>query len=70
MKGNVAQTMRFPWKRDMRVSDVIPERDSLIVPDYWLSRNRQGQTESWLREAGDEQGGGGQTAKDIACTHR
>ena len=53
LKGNVAQTMRFPWKRDMRVSDVIPERDSLIVPDYWLSRNRQGQGESWLREGSD-----------------
>jgi protein involved in polysaccharide export with SLBB domain len=61
LKGNVAQTMRFPWKRDMRVSDVIPERDSLIVPDYWLSRNRQGQTESWLRDAGDDQSGVGQS---------
>jgi protein involved in polysaccharide export with SLBB domain len=60
LKGNVAQTMRFPWKRGMRVSDVIPERDALIVPDYWMSRNRQGQAESWLREGAD----GGQSPED------
>jgi protein involved in polysaccharide export with SLBB domain len=49
LKGNVAQIMRFPWKPGMRVSDVIPERDALIVPDYWLNRNRLGQPEDWLR---------------------
>jgi protein involved in polysaccharide export with SLBB domain len=54
LKGNVAQTMRFPWKRGMRVADVIPERDALIVPDYWLSRNRQGRAASWLRDGVEE----------------
>ena len=50
LKGNVAQPMRFPWKSGMRVSDVIPEREALIAPDYWLGRNTQGRPLSWLRD--------------------
>ncbi|PHV11149.1 SLBB domain-containing protein [Chitinimonas sp. BJB300] len=48
LHGNVAQPMRFPWREGMRVSDVIPDRNALIVPDYWVSRNRSGQSQSWL----------------------
>jgi protein involved in polysaccharide export with SLBB domain len=51
LKGNVAQIMRFPWKRGMRVTDVIPERDALVVPDYWLNRNELGRPENWIQEA-------------------
>lgn len=49
LRGNVAETMRFPWRERMKVSDIIPEKDALIVPDYWLQRNRAGRPESWLR---------------------
>ena len=39
LRGNVAQPARFPWRDGLRVSDVIPERDSLLTRDYWLRRN-------------------------------
>jgi protein involved in polysaccharide export with SLBB domain len=50
LRGNVAETMRFPWYERMRVSDVLPEKSALIVPDYWLQKNRAGRPESWLRD--------------------
>ena len=48
LKGNVAQVMRFPWREGMRVSDIIPDKDALVVPDYWVSKNIAGMSESWL----------------------
>jgi protein involved in polysaccharide export with SLBB domain len=56
LRGNVAQPMRTAWRQRMRVSDLIPERDALIVPDYWLDRNEQGQMRSWLRGGEAERG--------------
>jgi len=53
LRGNVAETMRFPWYERMRVSDVLPEKSALIVPDYWLQKNRAGRPESWLRDRDD-----------------
>ena len=50
LRGNVATPMRFEWKEGMRISDVIPERSMLVVPDYWLQRNRAGRPQSWLIE--------------------
>jgi len=50
LRGNVAETMRFPWYERMRVSDVLPEKSALIVPGYWLQKNRAGRPESWLRD--------------------
>jgi protein involved in polysaccharide export with SLBB domain len=52
LRGNVAEIMRFAWKDGMKVSDVIPEKDALIVPDYWIKRNLAGRPESWLRGQG------------------
>ncbi|MGQ5525082.1 SLBB domain-containing protein [Chitinimonas sp. PSY-7] len=48
LHGNVAQAMRFPWREGMRISDIIPDRNALIIPDYWVNRNRSGQSQSWL----------------------
>jgi protein involved in polysaccharide export with SLBB domain len=31
--------MRHPFRPGMRVSDLIPEREALVVPDYYLRRN-------------------------------
>lgn len=39
VRGNVANPSRMPWRKGMRVRDVIPDRDSLIVPEYWLRQN-------------------------------
>jgi protein involved in polysaccharide export with SLBB domain len=65
LRGNVAETMRFPWYERMRVSDVLPEKSALIVPDYWLQKNRAGRPESWLRD-----GGGGSDSPDAAQLRR
>jgi protein involved in polysaccharide export with SLBB domain len=39
LRGNVAAPARYPWREGLRVKDVIPDRDALIVPDYWIKRN-------------------------------
>lgn len=39
VRGNVALPARHPWKPGMRVRDAVPDRESLIVPDYWVKRN-------------------------------
>jgi protein involved in polysaccharide export with SLBB domain len=49
LRGNVAETMRFAWKEGLKVSDVIPEKDALIVPGYWIRKNLAGRPENWLR---------------------
>jgi polysaccharide biosynthesis/export protein len=39
VKGNVAVPARHPWHSGIRVKDVVPDKEALIVPDYWLKRN-------------------------------
>jgi protein involved in polysaccharide export with SLBB domain len=39
VRGNVAVAARHPWRAGMRVRDVVPDRESLITPDYWVRRN-------------------------------
>jgi len=39
VRGNVASTARLPWREGMRVTDVIPNEDALITPDYWKKQN-------------------------------
>ncbi len=45
LRGNVADPERFPWKSGMRLSDVIPDKESLLTRDYWLGRNALGAAE-------------------------
>src|SRR5688572_4803233 len=40
MRGSVATPGRYAWREGMRVRDIIPERDALIVPDYWQRLNQ------------------------------
>lgn len=40
LRGNVADPGRYPWKEGMRVKDLIPDMESLIVPQYWEKQNR------------------------------
>ncbi len=40
LRGNVAYPARFAWREGLRVKDLIPDRESLIVPEYWLKRNQ------------------------------
>ncbi len=39
LRGNVASPLRYSYRPGMRVSDLIPEREALIVPDYYTRRN-------------------------------
>jgi protein involved in polysaccharide export with SLBB domain len=42
LRGNVANPGRFAWHANMHVSDLIPDRDSLLSRDYWWKRSHLG----------------------------
>jgi protein involved in polysaccharide export with SLBB domain len=42
LRGNVAETGRFSWHPGMKISDIIPDSQSLITRDYWERRNQLG----------------------------
>lgn len=42
IRGNLANPGRFPWHPGMRLSDIIPDRMSLLTIGYWEQRNRLG----------------------------
>ena len=44
LQGTVAQPLRHPWFEGMRVSDLIPDRDALLTPDYYKRKNQLVQT--------------------------
>jgi protein involved in polysaccharide export with SLBB domain len=39
LRGNVADAGRFPWHAGMQLSDLIPDKRSLLTRDYWKERN-------------------------------
>lgn len=59
LRGNVAHPGRYPWKEGMRVRDLIPNMESLIVPEYWKEQN-QAEPEKAGREDRDQEYSGGQ----------
>ncbi len=46
LRGNVARPLRYSYKPGMRVSDLIPDPEALIQPDYYTRRNLLVQYES------------------------
>ncbi|MGB7190367.1 MAG: polysaccharide biosynthesis/export family protein, partial [Acidobacteriaceae bacterium] len=42
LRGNLANPGRFAWHKGMRLSDLIPDRDSLLTRDYWWKRAQAG----------------------------
>ena len=42
LRGNVVTPGRFAWHEGMRVSDLIPNKESLLTKDYWLRREQLG----------------------------
>lgn len=40
LRGNVAQPGRYPWRPNMKIRDLIPNRDFLIKREYWTNQNR------------------------------
>ncbi len=43
LRGNVANPGRYVWHPGMHVSDLIPNKESLITRNYWRKRNELGQ---------------------------
>jgi polysaccharide export outer membrane protein len=43
LRGNVANPGRYVWHQGMRISDLIPTKESLITRNYWRKRNQLGQ---------------------------
>lgn len=39
LRGSVANPGRYPWRDGLRVRDVLPDRDALISPEFWLRQN-------------------------------
>ncbi len=42
LRGNIANPGRFAWHPGMHVSDLIPDKESLITRDYWWRRAQLG----------------------------
>jgi protein involved in polysaccharide export with SLBB domain len=42
LRGDVANPGRFGWRPGMRLSDLIPDQDSLVSRDYWWKRSHLG----------------------------
>jgi protein involved in polysaccharide export with SLBB domain len=42
LRGNTANPGRFAWHAGMHISDLIPDKDSLITRNYWWRRARLG----------------------------
>jgi protein involved in polysaccharide export with SLBB domain len=53
LRGNVASPLRYVFKHGMRVSDLVPEADALILPDYYSRKNSSVQYESGRNVSGE-----------------
>lgn len=53
LRGNVASPLRYAFKPGMRVSDLVPEVDALILPDYYSRKNSMVQFESGRDVSGE-----------------
>ncbi|HEY2469959.1 MAG TPA: polysaccharide biosynthesis/export family protein [Terracidiphilus sp.] len=42
LRGNIANPGRFAWHAGMRISDLIPDKESLITRNYWWKRTQLG----------------------------
>jgi len=42
LRGNIANPGRFAWHPGMRVSELIPDKDSLVTRNYWWKRTQLG----------------------------
>ncbi len=40
LRGNVASPLRYPYTPGMKISQLIPDRDALITPDYYVRKNK------------------------------
>ena len=66
LRGNVANPGRYGWHPGMRVSDLIPDRASLITRNYYRSRNVLGQQAANFQPAQTVQATQGRVAVSTA----
>lgn len=50
LRGNVSVPGRYPWHEGMRVSDLIPSKESLITRDYWMRQSTLSRTQTGWRD--------------------
>ena len=53
LRDNVASPLRYAFKQGMRVSDLVPESEALILPDYYSRKNSMVQFESGREVSSD-----------------
>ncbi|MEN7341428.1 MAG: SLBB domain-containing protein [Pseudomonadota bacterium] len=53
LRGHVAQPLRHEWRDGMRLSDLLPDAEALISPNYWIRRNEQRQVAELITTAAD-----------------
>ena len=39
LRGHVAQPLRYPYRPGMRITDLIPDKEALISPDFYRRKN-------------------------------
>ena len=62
LRGKVAMPLRHAYQPGMRVKDLVPDREALVTPDYYLRKNlavradsvRQGELAANVRALADE----------------
>jgi len=54
LRGNVAAPLRYPYTAGMHISQLIPDRDALITPDYYVRKNKLVQYTQERRVTGDD----------------
>lgn len=42
LRGNIANPGRFAWHKGMRLSELIPDKESLLTREYWWRRAQMG----------------------------
>jgi protein involved in polysaccharide export with SLBB domain len=55
LRGSVANPGHFRWREGMRLSDLIPDRDSLLSRGYWWRRTQLGLPAPEFTAAADEE---------------
>ncbi|MBV9268650.1 MAG: SLBB domain-containing protein, partial [Acidobacteriaceae bacterium] len=50
LRGNVADPIRLAWFPGMRLSDLIPNKDSLLTRDYWKQKNRMSDSNAGVED--------------------
>lgn len=70
LQGAVAQPLRHPWREGMRISDVIPDPQALMEPDFYkrrtglVSQRLQGQSPLDLSKSTQPMGRDGQPPQE------